>query len=398
MAQLYFFPELPDSDCCSNYFRITDKDVIRNFSKKVKVCGKRIDNNCNNENIESEGFNNYINKIKQYEIARLVREFIWRRFKWKTDDFAEWLDMFSPEIIFFCAGDSSFAYDIVSYIKEKYNAKLVTYITDDYILPRIKLSPFYWLRRSLIFNKLKKTINDSDLFITISKEMQDTYKNIFGKESILAVNMPESYRSSQNVLEKNGKNNCIRFVYTGGLHYNRYKVLNLFGNALAKYNSNNQYSKKAFLEIYCTSEPLKKILNKINVRNGSSYCGSLNKNQLVKVLNSCDMPVHVEAFDKNSIASTRLSISTKIIEYLSLGKCIIAIGPETVSSMKYLSGIAFCIINPHEILEKLQEILSNEEKQKYFAGLALRAYKKNHSNNKTKDMLIQNIFRIYGAS
>jgi hypothetical protein len=243
---------------------------------------------------------------------------------------------------------------------------------------------------------LKKAIDCSDLFITISKEMSEIYKDIFGKESILAFNMPESYQKDYNDLEKN-KNNYIRLVYAGGLYHKRYKVLNLLGNALARYNYNNKNKKRAFLEIYCSSQPSKNILNKINVGNGSSYCGSLNERQLAMILNSCDIPVYAESFDRGNITSTRLSFSTKIPGYLVLDKCILAIGPEVISSMKYLKNVAFCITNPKEIYTKLQEILNDEEKQKHFAVLAQKLYEESHNNKKTRDMLISNILRIYGT-
>ena len=55
--------------------------------------------------------------------------------------------------------------------------------------------------------------------------------------------------------------------------------------------------------------------------------------------------VHVEAFDKDSARSTRLSLSTKIPEYMMSNRCILAIGPATIASMQYLqkNEVALCI-------------------------------------------------------
>ena len=57
-------------------------------------------------------------KIKKYNIFRIGREILWLTQKWKTTSLDIWLEEFSPEIIFLCAGDSGFSYDITDYIQK----------------------------------------------------------------------------------------------------------------------------------------------------------------------------------------------------------------------------------------------------------------------------------------
>ena len=55
---------------------------------------------------------------------------------------------------------------------------------------------------------MKKAVQKSDLFITISEEMRVTYKNLFGVDSILAMNMTENMRDPKYLIEDK---ECITF-------------------------------------------------------------------------------------------------------------------------------------------------------------------------------------------
>ena len=393
IAQLYFNPESPSYTHYHNYFRITDNDIVKCVLKKNDKCGEIIYHQVDSGSKSSQQkYNCLINKIKKYNIVRLIREAFWSTQKWKTVSLCQWLNEFSPEIIFLCAGDCGFAYDITRYVQKKYDAKLVVYITDDYVLPRKSISPFWWLRRNYILNKMRDAVNGSDLFITISKQMKEEYKKLFGKDSILAVNMVESMKDESTYVKNKY---VLTLVYTGGLHYRRYITLNLLAQSLKKYNIASGNGPKAYLKIYSAQNPNDKVLKCLNIKNASEFCGKLNSKQLKKVLNSCDIPVHVESFDRKSIESTRLSISTKISEYLSLGKAVLAIGPHQIASMEYLKDSAFCITNQNNIYSDLKKLFNNNELRKTLSEKASLKYEENHKKEIVSKQFISNILSVY---
>lgn len=394
IAQLYFSEELPDINKYKNYFKISDKDVFNTCFRGEKTCGKKIpfqENRC----VPKSYSNRVLEPLKKFHSARLFREVVWARKIWNTSSFNEWLNEFSPEIIFFCAGDSGFAYDIAEYIQKKYKAKLIVYITDDYILPRKTLSIFEYIRRKFILRKMTKAVKKSDLFVTISRKMSNVYKEIFNKESLVAVNMCEPLKNTQSI--PSIKNiHQINLIYTGGLHYNRYQTLSLLGKAIREYNESqeNDVGVEAYLQIYSNQNPNKKMLKMINIPGASEFKGQLNSEQLKVALNSCDLTVHVESFDKKSINATKLSISTKIPEYLSLGKPILAIGPSNVASIEYLQKTAYCITERSKISEKLEELLKNDALQKELGHKALQLYVNNHDKKKLRNQLLKAIFEV----
>ena len=390
IAQLYFYPEIPNHSYFNNYYRVTDSDVVKSLFKNSKCGGKIIikaDNHCYDS---KSGHFNFLRQLKKYDAFRITRELIWKRKTWNTKEFNSWLEDFSPEVIFLCAGDSGFAYDITGYIRRGYNTKLITYITDDYILPRKTISLPWWIRRNYIIKKMSVAVKESDLFITISSQMREVYKEIFGKDSMLAINATDSMKGSYVIQ----KDNITTFVYTGGLHYKRYKTLNLLAKSIKRFNTNEQNKKKAYLEIYSSQVPSKSILKDLNIEGASKFCGKLNSVELRQVLNTRDILVHVESFEHKSIESTRLSISTKIPEYLSTGKPVLAIGPSGIASMEYLKDCAYCITEKEKIEDGIFSLLNDEELIKSIMISAEQKYLINHDKNQFVNKLINRIIEI----
>jgi hypothetical protein len=170
----------------------------------------------------------------------------------------------------------------------------------------------------------------------------------------------------------------------------------LLANAIKKHNiSIKGNERSAFLQIYSNNKPDEKIFKKLDIPNASKFCGSLKSNELMVVLNKCDIPVHVESFDKKSIQATLLSISTKIPEYLSLEKPILAIGPKEVASMEYLENVAFCINEPTDVFEKIQKLFRDQNLRSNLAMISSEKYHSDHDLKNNTALVRQEIMRLY---
>ena len=120
----------------------------------------------------------------------------------------------------------------------------------------------------------------------------------------------------------------------------------------------------------------------------------VSEEKLKIILNNCDIPVHVESFDKKSRIATRLSLSTKISEYLSLGKPILAIGPEEIASMRHLQDSAFCITELSDLNEKLIVLLENDKLRSDLSKKSENLYKKAHNKNRMQKELYEDLLNI----
>jgi len=389
IAQLYFQDEVPTFKITKYFFQINDVDILKSILLMRKVCGRQVKAKGTRKNVKYKYFLNFINIIKDFQIIRLIREILWIFNTWKCPSLYQWLSKFSPDIIYFCAGDSGFAYEVVNWIRINFHCKLAVYITDDYVLPRSTLSIFWWIRRYYILQKMKKTIQNCSKLFVISPKMNNEYGKLFGRESTIIMNLSDDLRDP--TIKRNGE--ILVLTYTGGFHFKRYEILRLLGQFINIYNS--QYKeKKALLNIYSGTIPSKFILNKINIDGASRFCGSLNKEQLKETLNKSDILVFVESFDRKSIESTRLSLSSKIPEYLSVGKPILAIGPDEISSIQYLKDVAFCITDLKSFYSKLAKFLLDSELRKNLAEAGLRKYKMNHNKEKLRKMFMDHIIKL----
>jgi hypothetical protein len=87
-----------------------------------------------------------------------------------------------------------------------------------------------------------------------------------------------------------------------------------------------------------------------------------------------DALVHVESFDAVFRRWTRLSLSTKIPQYLMAGKCIFAYGPAEAASMQYLSaakvGVTVSEEDPEILRAALRQLMRNAEMRQELAERA----------------------------
>lgn len=381
VSQLYFSNEKPSFVNCSNFYKITDTDIIK------KNFGSKVVQDIEQPKISKKNLLSTLQPIiKNYEFFRLGREALWKYVSFDKKSLIQWVEMQNPDVILFCAGDSVFAYDITNLLVRHFRSKLVVYITDDYILPRINLSVFWWIRRNLILNKMQPLIQSSDLFLVISDRMRNEYKKLFNKDSLVFLNTPREieYKDKTEQLD----NERVELIYAGGFHYNRWKVLYKIAVAIEVYNSRNP-TKKAFLSIYSNSETSKRILENLNIEGSSKFYGQLNETELSHKLEQSDILIHAEAFDRKSKYSTKLSISTKIPEYLMLNKTILAVGPSNIASIDYLVDRknVFIINQANKIEKQILKLLRSKAED--------RGYKSYELFNHFEDKEISNIKDIF---
>lgn len=385
IAQLYFYPEVPDSLVTENYYRITDTDILQAYFKRKKECGNIIVRQTDNLKIKNKIAKIYKLNIKNWSSLRLFREVIWFLSPWKTNKLDDWLAEFSPEIIFFCGGNA-FAYRITYNITRKQKIPFVLYITDDYFLPYFSLSPAYWIRLFIMRKSFQKACHLAKNIITIGDDMSNEYLHKFGIQSKVAMNCVnlENYFNNEITSQKGP----IRLAYVGSLSFNRWKVLSVIGQAL---NSLKKEGFDAKLDIFCSQKPNKNILREITIPSCCEYAGSLDREGVNKVLNNTDVLIHVEAFDYVSKCNTRLSISTKIPEYLASGKLILAIGPKDVASIKYLkeNNVALVITDfkKKKIIKVIKNSIFNMETRIIYGKRARKLAEQRHNINNIAELI-----------
>ena len=377
LFQLFLRDEAPSVEI-GGYYRITNRDVLRGrLSPRLRGSSVVPCVEDNSVQIIKRS------KIKRNSFSCLVREVIWAG-AWRSKQLEEWLDMIKPEIIFFVAGDTGYSYSICEYVSEKTGASINIFITDDYIIPRSKETFLDAIKRKYIYKKLSIALNDSKSFFTISEKMRQEYKTIFNKDSMPIFNVSESLRMP---IDSDGVSNTI--VYAGSLYYGRYDVIYDVAKCISKLNERNDTN--LYLEIYSGQEVSDDMKKKLTIQGASAFCGGLNKTDLVQKLNSSEILLFVESFEKDQIEKTRLSLSTKISEYISVEKPILAIGPKEIGSMEFLSDVALCIDSVDQVENALLQLNNSEDTRKMYALKARLKYESMGDIHMIRESFIMNL-------
>lgn len=393
LAQLYFNPEKPNGNVCNNFFRITEEMILKRKKSEVGDI-LFLENDCSDNFQEIIGLSS-----RKYKppIFFTVREIIWETQKWKNDKLENWLESVNPSVIFFVGGGSAFSYNIVNYISNKFDLPVILYFTDDYMYEIDQWKFIDRFNNTLFKRAFKKVLLKTKMIFTIGEEMANEYKMEFNKETVPLMNSIElnnyKFNESRYDLPNNSNKKKLKIGFFGSLHSNRDKTVSKLINTIKAYNQKNKssFTLDIFTQDNLTSEQLKQY----NQPSICEYKGAVGKDEIIKKMYEYDLLLHIESFDKKAIKATRLSISTKIPEYLATGIPILAIGPSSVASIKYIKdlNLSFVINDIGEInlLNQLKYIQENinifTQKSSFSKEIVLGK----HSKIKNHEILLKNI-------
>lgn len=355
ISQLFFSNLCPDVDYCKNYFRITDQDVICNsvFKYKKKRFTKDFEATEGIQVNQNKLYSRLKRKIQQFPF---VRDLIWTIGNWQYNDLICWIESNHPDYIFFAAGPYNFSHRIARFISDKFHIPLVVYFTDDYYINPINRNWFDRFEKIRMARFYNKTIQKASLYYAIGNKMAKVYGLHFNKEFHYIMNMV-SLKEKLDMKPHKG----IIISYFGGLHSNRWKQIVRLGNILKKININKEFP----IQLYVYSQSLsEEIANSFKISN-VEYKGFVSSECIIPELSKSDILLHVESDDAYYKSLTKLSVSTKLPEYLSTGRCVLGFGPKEVASMELLSEnrIGFVIpssMNDNDVKNQLEILIQNE--------------------------------------
>jgi glycosyltransferase involved in cell wall biosynthesis len=138
------------------------------------------------------------------------------------------------------------------------------------------------------------------------------------------------------------KNAGFRLVYAGSLELNRWVALRRLANFISKTATIEE--KSLCLDIWCKDEDRLKYQEILSVGSGAiRFRGWLERDELQGVLVKADLCVHAESSFEEDVKFTRLSLSTKISQYLFLGKPVLALAPRSLASVSVLEEAGACV-------------------------------------------------------
>lgn len=393
LANLYLASGTPENPCCSKYFQITDKMMIKSILTKRKAGGEFTlgeEKFPTLKSSEEEPFLINFLRLHPLETFRFVKDMVWLKGEINRQALEEFLEDFKPDIIFSLRMASLKVLSVERLVWRLTNAPLVCFTGDDeYTLQQLRFSPVFWMRRFLLRKKLKESAKYYDKYYTLSKKQAELYKKRFHLETKVLM-------KCKDIQENNSLKEVhepIKLIYAGRLYCNRHKTLSLIKEALVHINRNRVVMT---LDIYTkdkVSSSKKKMLQ--DGINATLHPG-VTADELKEIYRKSDVALHVESFDFGMKLLTKYSFSTKIVDCLASTCSVLAIGPKKNPGIEYLMDkkAAICITKPTDIERALKMIAGKKEGLIKYQKRAIKCVKKYHNQSQVQKDFIRDFEKV----
>ncbi len=327
----FFLHGTPDQNICSNYFQVTDTDAKnaflgRKIDKKKKIVSKHSNNkvirNCRN---------------------LLIRDIVWRSYRWWSKELDTFISTFNPECILLQAGDSPFMFHITRRISKIYSIPIIIYNSESYVLKeklysRVKKNSFFHkLLQYELKGQYKAIMKKASYCIYSTEALEQDYQIKYphpGKSKSLYVS---SSLKPAVVCDKK-ENDQFHILYCGNLGVGRAEIIVKMANVFNEINKNIKF-------IICGSFPTDDDLKKAS--------------------------------------------SIPCVDCLALGKPFLVYASEKYPFVQYLHNnkAAYIAQTTEELNEIINQMLiDNDFKNKYINNAILLA-KKNHNIEKNSELM-----------
>lgn len=344
IGHIYLLDGLPDGDKnVSRYFQISEsgiiKSALRPFSRGMGVgCEVHASDSLTNDSTVSRVAKRKksvydkllsFGKKHHWRSMFMAREIAWKLGRVNYESLFAFIEDFQPDIFvlayYYVYNSNRIAYRI----KQRFDIPMVMIMMmDHYSLNRVSWNPVFWIDRFAKRVQIRTLVKESEILYVISKKLKDELERDLRIPCQVLYKIPNENRLFYQYLSSAG---TVKYLFTGNIYANRWESLAMLASELKRQGGGK-------LDIY-TSTPISKEMDSaLNIPGVSEVHKPVTQDEVIRLQNHADVLVHVEAFDKKNKSLVRCAISTKIMDYISVGRCILAIGPSDIASMEYLTN------------------------------------------------------------
>lgn len=235
-----------------------------------------------------------------------------------------------PDIVYLLAGNYCLT-RITTLACQQLGLPMYLHVTDDYVtslyqtLPgqrRLKRQSTYWFQQAVDFSTGRAGVGP-----TMAHDYAARYGGSWNwfTTAVDADDYDPEPRAPDQV---------IRFLYAGGLRLGRWQTLAKLGRALGEWNRLAPDKLRAELAIHAPAEQWRQCKAAFAEVDAVRNAGWIEAAHLPRALHDADVLIHAESFEPVHANYTRLSVSTKLGQYLMAGRPILAVGPGDQGSIE----------------------------------------------------------------
>ena len=390
VASIYIRNEIPDSPVCSRYFNISENKIIKSLYRWGMQTGVEVSSEVADPQQEADLQTHNaryarMKKKRPYSLL-LARELIWKLGRWKTPELDAFLDSFQPDVILHAMDGYIHLNRIIQYAIKRTGAAAVGYIWDDNFTYKQSSDLGYKIYRFFQRRSVKALAKQTKEFFAISPLTKKESDEFFG----INCHLLTKPLSAEPMVRAGQVGECINILYTGNLYIGRDQSLLKVVNAVK-----NKYKGRFFIDVYTNSQLEEDYLAQID----PTVCkihDPIPQSEVLEKQRQADVLLFLEDIDGKDAKVARLSFSTKITDYLSAGKCIMAVGNIDTAPLQYFieNNAALACGSVAQIEEALTKISNSPELLTEMAEHAAKAGRENHNKEKiqsTFDKVIASI-------
>ena len=383
IASVFIRDEVPNSSVCGRYFSISENKVFKSILRRGMQTGTEVyptgDVACNSTDLQEHNARYSKMKKKRRYSMLLARELVWKLGKWHTKELDAFLDDFKPDVILHSMEGYIHLNRIVLHAIKRTGAKAVGYIWDDNFTYKQSNRIGYKVYRYFQRRSLKKLAAKTKSFFAISDKTKAEADAFFNVDCHLLTKP----LNCTPVVKYNEIHFPIRLLYTGNLYIGRDQSLLKVVKAIEKFPPN-----VFCVDVYTHTELSDDVKKQLN----DTIChihAPVPQSEVLELQKAADALLFLEDIDGPDAHVARLSFSTKTTDYLSSGKCIVAVGNSDTAPMQYFiqHNAALVAESEKEIYDVLCRIYDAKDVLVDYAQNAAEVGIKNHNKEK-----IQSIF------
>lgn len=372
-----------DSRLIDEAFQMTDKSVAKSILGFRS--GQIIRNTLNKPSTKK------IN-VPRKPIFYFLREIIWTIGRWKSKSLRRYIETFNPDFLYLPIYRSHYMCEVDKYVIKITKKPYIVHISDDIYGYKPNISPIDKCLQDLIRKDIRQIFKNASYGEVFSPLMAEEYNNEFKIPFYLTGKSVDHNKLLNTIPCHKDSKDFIRFVYTG--NYGGERGLQIISLA----QSINSIFPKGFavLDIYSATKADDEIESKLSKIDCVRLKGSIKHNKILTIQQQADYLIHIEGFTQKAIFDSRLSFSTKIIDYLVAGQPIIAIGPENVTSVQELKNydMAYIATTPQEINIILSRIAKKQTDNELKVSNGRKYLLQHRDAKKIKNEMYQRIIQL----
>lgn len=402
IAMVYARADLPQTEVCSNYFQIAENRLIRQLvdpsvqpgvKLTLEQLESKIDSNVVQDEQSGKRLYSFFRRYR-WSLFLTARNLLWKAGNWKTAELDRFIAEFDPDVVFLLACEEPYMNRLQKYVVEKSNKRAAIYFVDDiYSANRVSLSPFFWINKFWSRASIRETLKATNRIYTIVDKQKREYDGYFVQESDI---LNKGGNFSERVSADAERNTPLKLVYTGNIIAGRWETLAKIGAALDELNREDE---RAVLYIYSRTELNPAMKQAFEASKSLIFKGEIPAAEVREIQEAADILVHVESFKLQEKLSTRLSFSTKLVDYFERGKCILAIGWEEAASIEYLAKheAALVVSDLAQLLPELKSLIENPDLIADYGKQAWDCGRKNHQLKQIREKLLRDLIELTGS-